>query len=442
MGTVYFVHCVDTEGPLYESLTATFDDMERVFGIRLEPTADNLAKVQAGVGMPEAQRAPMMARYAKARLNYNRDWAMIDRMHETLFSREFRESIVDDRGQSYALSWFCLDQVGFDENPRRRSLGYHVVFDYYADLSRRHPETRDELYWHFHPVAFNRRANCQGLSIQNHSLHLQSLSRRLLDREHFSAAFRPGYHQEKTDLNLFLEQWFPFDYANLNGADHQNQPRRAFRYIDWRHAPTEWRPYHPSFADAGTPGDLRRWVSRTLTLSTNFCSLTRDEMVKAFVDAEHRDVLVSVCSHDNRDMVEEIRELWALINDSRQVAKSRAELVFSTAVGGFVGALGLDRRPLEVDLTVTGDECVVQVRGDMFSLQPFLCFRTASGEYWHDNMSRGDTPQSFFYVFDEQTVPLRGIDKLGVAVTSPSGEVVMSFYQPLDGRTWSRRLCE
>ena len=30
LGIVYLVHCVDTEGPLYESLEATFERIEKV----------------------------------------------------------------------------------------------------------------------------------------------------------------------------------------------------------------------------------------------------------------------------------------------------------------------------------------------------------------------------------------------------------------------------
>ena len=45
---VYVVHCVDTEGPLDESLNATFDRLREVFGIRLDASKENLAKLQKG----------------------------------------------------------------------------------------------------------------------------------------------------------------------------------------------------------------------------------------------------------------------------------------------------------------------------------------------------------------------------------------------------------
>src|SRR5688572_28301867 len=48
MSTLMVVHCVDTEGPLYESATATFERIESIYGISLEPTPANLQAVQDG----------------------------------------------------------------------------------------------------------------------------------------------------------------------------------------------------------------------------------------------------------------------------------------------------------------------------------------------------------------------------------------------------------
>ena len=43
---VYVVHCVDTEGPLYESLDATFDRLYSLLGVKLEPSKNILEKIQ------------------------------------------------------------------------------------------------------------------------------------------------------------------------------------------------------------------------------------------------------------------------------------------------------------------------------------------------------------------------------------------------------------
>ena len=33
--TVYVVHCIDTEGPLYESIEVTFQRLKEIFGLTL-----------------------------------------------------------------------------------------------------------------------------------------------------------------------------------------------------------------------------------------------------------------------------------------------------------------------------------------------------------------------------------------------------------------------
>ena len=43
---VYFVHCVDTEGPLYESLTAKFQRVKDIFNISVKPSRENLKKLK------------------------------------------------------------------------------------------------------------------------------------------------------------------------------------------------------------------------------------------------------------------------------------------------------------------------------------------------------------------------------------------------------------
>ena len=44
--TLYIVHCIDTEGPLNETLNATFERLEAIFDIKLPPTSENLELVQ------------------------------------------------------------------------------------------------------------------------------------------------------------------------------------------------------------------------------------------------------------------------------------------------------------------------------------------------------------------------------------------------------------
>ena len=45
---VYIVHCIDTEGPLYESVDATFERLREIFQLELEPSTRMLRRLQAG----------------------------------------------------------------------------------------------------------------------------------------------------------------------------------------------------------------------------------------------------------------------------------------------------------------------------------------------------------------------------------------------------------
>ena len=43
---IYFVHCIDTEGPLDEDLSATFGRLKSIFDINLIPSIENLNLIQ------------------------------------------------------------------------------------------------------------------------------------------------------------------------------------------------------------------------------------------------------------------------------------------------------------------------------------------------------------------------------------------------------------
>jgi hypothetical protein len=54
---VYVVHCVDTEGPLHESVEATFERLKAIFGIDLEPSVALLRQLQAVHNCPPSPSA-------------------------------------------------------------------------------------------------------------------------------------------------------------------------------------------------------------------------------------------------------------------------------------------------------------------------------------------------------------------------------------------------
>ena len=43
---VLIVHCIDTEGPMYESLEATFERINKIFNLDLDCSEENLKLIQ------------------------------------------------------------------------------------------------------------------------------------------------------------------------------------------------------------------------------------------------------------------------------------------------------------------------------------------------------------------------------------------------------------
>ncbi len=133
---VYVVHCVDTEGPLHESVEATFERLKAIFGIDLEPSVALLRQLQAGEvdlgGLEQAVRKVVDPHL----LGYNDTWDKIDGMLESCMSPAFRQQTVDSEGQGWVYNWFCVDHVDYDLNPRRRDIGYHNVYDHYQGVIR------------------------------------------------------------------------------------------------------------------------------------------------------------------------------------------------------------------------------------------------------------------------------------------------------------------
>ena len=78
---VCIVHCIDTEGPLYESLEAKFERLRHLFGItdlsRTRQTLDALIAGEINLGGIEAQVQKVLSGHLQ---NYMSTWTEVDRM--------------------------------------------------------------------------------------------------------------------------------------------------------------------------------------------------------------------------------------------------------------------------------------------------------------------------------------------------------------------------
>ena len=150
--TVYFVHCIDTEGPLHESLSATFERLEEMFGINIEATKENLYKLQNDQIKISNSKISTSDIFSEDLLNYNDTWDKIDDMLSESLSNEYRNLLKDSFGGGWIYNWFCMDHVGFEDNPRRRDLGINNIYDHYVDTLRQHNSHQDGVYFHYHPI--------------------------------------------------------------------------------------------------------------------------------------------------------------------------------------------------------------------------------------------------------------------------------------------------
>lgn len=431
---LYVVHCIDTEGPLDETPEATVTQINRIFGLELEPSSATLEALQQG-RMDLGDRTEAVRRIvAPSRLAYNRTWSDVDAMLDNALSLEFRRRQVDDFDGGWVYSWHCVDHIGLLDNPRRRSYGYGIIFDHY----QRRASYGDEINWHFHPLSLKRDPVSGASSFLNSwNVLSEILCRRVLDHRWFPVVNRPGFHTERPDSHAFLEQWIPFDYANQRHEDVDSVQRdlQYGRFGDWARAPSTWAGYHPHHDDYQQEGQCRRWIFRCLNIGTRLRLLEGRHVREAFSEARAAgSAILAFADHDYRDIrldVEALRAMLAAIRpDYPDVAirfagaeaAARAHLRLST------------EEQLKLSAKIENNRFVVQVEaGAVFGPQPFLALKTRHGAYFHDNFDVIQPGRIWSYFLDEQTLPVGALEKIGVGSAGHSGGFdvkVLDLVQP------------
>lgn len=415
------VHLVDTEGPFREPIEETFDQLRNTFGIDLEPTKENLKKIQNGVGITTEKIDTIMRRFSKHRLTYNETWSDIEKMCETIFSEKWRREISKSSMSPYTLSWHCLDQIGYHYNPRRRQLGPNLIYEFYKNQIDKKNIYWDRLYWHYHPVSFGKELNKSGTSLNHYPFHYLSLGHRILDCKNFPAVFRPGFHIERTDLNVFLEQWIPFDYANQSSDDQREDENNRFQ--NWVGASREWEAYHPDFNDPRKKGNLKRSIARCLNLGTDFAKLTKNEIKNAFQRcSEGKPTILAYCGHDHRNLIHEIENVTNLIDEVSKNFKQTVNYKYCNAVDAMRIFYNMDEEePVKLDYELIKNKLTIKCNKSIFGAQPFLTFKTHLNEIYHDNFSFGKDDSLFHYSFDSHSVPIEMLKKIGVGVNDSCG---------------------
>ncbi len=442
---VYIVHCIDTEGPLSESVDATFERLREIFHLDLPASQDLLLRLQSGEVPLQGLEAAVQKVVDPHLLAYNDTWDKVDAMLAKLMSQSFRTHIPDSAGKGWIYNWFCVDHVDYDLNPRRRDIGYHNVFEHYNAQIRKTRSTQDGLHFHYHPHSFKHEAHRSATHwwASSNSLH-QIISRRVIDYHWFPAAHRPGFHVIRPDSHWFLEQHIPFDFSNqatVNTAEDGVQfGLEGGRFGDWRRAPATWEPYHPSADDYQVPGDCRRWIARCLNVGTRYRLLQERDVRQAFAEAaEGKPVVLAITNHDFRDMEPDIDAFRELLN---RVAADFPQTPFFYCEAVSAMQAALDLAPLascELDLSVSqidGRTHILTVSSatPTFGPQPWLALKTVDGTYHFDNFDI-DTPfHQWQYVFDEDTFPLAALNAIGVAANNAVGSTTVVVMDPATGK--------
>lgn len=434
---VLITHAIDTEGPLYESISAKFERLHDLFGIAsIAPTAANLRKLKAGEIRLEGGIEKDVARILNGHLaNYNDTWDKVDAMLERIMTEEFRNSIPDSYGGGWVYNWHCLDHVGFEYNPRRRDMGYHNIFDHYREVLAAQPGTRDRIHWHFHPMSTYRDAHRCATSFENSPELHQILSRRIIERSWFPTVFRAGFQVERPDSNWFLEQWIPFDISNMAVDDNSELDRtidfRNGRSGDWRLAPADWSTYHPSHDNYQLPGDCRRWIARAMNVLNRIASIDQREMDKAFARAsEGKPTIVGIASHDFRDLGTEVDFLRGLITESGKRYPG-VKFKYCEGVEAFRHAIwpeGITAPAVNLEVEYrpahAGDVPTLEIRtkaGKVFGPQPYLAIQTKSRRYIHDNLDFSPGHDRWFYAFHGDSLPVEDVSRVGIAANDQYG---------------------
>ncbi len=444
-GIVHVVHCIDTEGPLYESVRATFERLRAMFGLDLEPSKEMLRRLQAGEvglgGLEDAVRKVVDPQL----LAYNDTWDKLDLMLHDCMSTDFRSRVRDSEGNGWIYNWFCVDHVDYDINPRRRDLGYHNIFDHYRQAVEESDSPQDGLHFHYHPHNFRREAHrCAAHWWASSDSLQQILARRVIDRHWFPTAHRPGFHVIRPDSHWFLEQFIPFDYSSQavdSGEDEGAQSGgHGGRWGDWRRAPVTWEPYHPAHDDYQTPGSCRRWIARCLNVGTRFRLLTEQEVRQAFEEARAgKPVILSFTDHDHRDIRPDVDLVRALL---ASVARDYPDVSFrfSEAVEAMRNALVLPYQPpcdLELSLKAVDDRghvLEVSARTPTFGPQPWLALKTVAGTYHHDNFDIDIPHHQWRYVLDEDTFTLDALSAVGVGAANAYGASTVCVLDAATGK--------
>jgi hypothetical protein len=440
MSEIYFVHAIDTEGPLFETIDATFDRIKNLYGLSFPKNKRTLKTLRLLKNKKYPISERMKEDVSKILNNhlhkYNNNLNAIKLMNQRIFSKEFRKLDVDSFGKPWVFSWHCLDHVGYKINPRKRILGYHKIFDFYKDEIKKYRNRTDKIFWHFHPMSTYCEAHKCATSYVNSPEFYQILSRKIIERNFFPSSFRAGFQSERPDSNLILEQWIPFDISNMSHPDlktlENNIDFKNGRSGDWRRATKKWEVYNPDHNDYQISGNCNRYIGRALNVLNRIASVDESEIKKAFIQASNgKKALVGFASHDFRDLEYEVNYLRNLI---KKVSKKfpKIKYNYTNTKDGFrsylFGKNVIKKQAIKLGFKFYPSNKIdvprikiYQKKGEVFGPQPYLAIQTKTKRFIHDNFDFDLKKGIWHYAFHNDTIPLDDVLFIGIASNDKYG---------------------
>lgn len=414
---VHVVHCVDTEGPLEETLEATFERLWREKGLDLPPNLNTLTALQKKQIDLSGQEQDIADFIAPARLAYLSTWAQVEEMVLGMTDKDYRYKHASPDGNPYTFSWFIIDVAGYDDNPRRKPMGFNVVWDQYQRMLAGR-QFNDAFGWHFHSVPANRHALHYNTSWTNNDFHEQALARRIIERSWFPALFRSGGVIERDDISYWLECFIPFDYSNQNNKYAEFAPGLQ---SDWRHAPMTWGSYHPDFHDYRKPGQMKRSIFRCLDIKNPGCRLDDADIQAAFEQARMQGhTVLAYTNHDRRDIRPEIEDIHKRIS---AIGKQFSDVDWSYS-NALKAAQAQEEKPLveapQIQLSFEKGVLYIKSTEPSFSGNIFLAVEEEGQLFYRDNPSK-ESPNSWAYLSPRWNK----VKIIGVALVTKAGETAI-----------------
>ena len=166
---------------------------------------------------------------------------------------------------------------------------------------------------------------------------------------------------------------------------------------------------------------------RCLNIGTRAYLMDEKEVKRAFDEAQNnKPVILSFANHDFRDLRVDVAEAHRLLT---KVSKDYANIDFEycEAVDAVRKAMNIEeRKKCEFTLNIKknsegANTLSINSSEKTFGPQPFFAFKTLTKQYFHDNLDFQVPFKEWTYTFDEETMPIEAIDKIGIASNNSYG---------------------